>query len=64
MIVNTAWKLLDIRVCVDGSLTLGETLNTAANSVYGPVNPLGITDRVITGANDTFTLAVMMGHRP
>ena len=45
-----------------GSLTLGETINDAANSVYGPVNPLGITDRVITsGLNDTFTLAINDG---
>ena len=45
-----------------GSLTLGETINDAASSVYGPVNPLGITDRVITsGLNDTFTLAINDG---
>ena len=33
-----------------------------SQQVYGPVNPLGITDRAITaGANDTFTLAVNDG---
>ena len=63
MIVNTApGNGSTTESATDGSLTLGETLNTAANSVYGPVNPLGITDRVITaGANDTFTLAVNDG---
>ena len=63
MIVNTApTNGSTTESATDGSLTLGETLNTAANSVYGPVNPLGITDRVITGgANDTFTLAVNGG---
>ena len=63
MIVNTApGNGSTSESATDGSLTLGETLNTAANSVYGPVNPLGITDRVITaGANDTFTLAVNDG---
>ena len=63
MIVNTApGNGSTSESATDGSLTLGETLNTAANSVYGPVNPLGITDRVLTaGANDTFTLAVNDG---
>ena len=66
MIVNTApTDGSTTESATDGSLTLGETLNDAttnANSPYGPVNPLGITDRVITaGANDTFTLAVNDG---
>ncbi|MDC0882811.1 flagellin [Litorivicinus sp.] len=46
----------------DGTLVLGETINDAADNVYGPVNPLGIVDRVITaGSNDTFTLAINDG---
>ena len=66
MIVNTApTDGSTTESAADGSLTLGETLNdvtTNPNSPYGPVNPLGITDRVIaTGANDTFTLAVNDG---
>ena len=46
----------------DGTLILGETINDAADSIYGPVNPLGIVDRVIVaGSNDTFTLAINDG---
>ena len=61
MIVNTAPGTARPQSLRPTVRSLGETLNTAANSVYGPVNPLGITDRVITGANDTFTLAVNDG---
>lgn len=45
----------------DGALTLGETINDAADSVYGPVNPLGIPNRTINTSNDTFTLAINGG---
>lgn len=46
----------------DGTLILGETINDAADNIYGPVNPLGIVDRVIVaGSNDTFTLAINEG---
>ena len=45
-----------------GSLTLGQTINDAADNAYGPVKPLGISNRVITaGLNDTFTLAINDG---
>jgi len=45
----------------DGSLILGETVNDAANSIYGPVNPFGIANRTISSSNDTFTLAINGG---